>query len=165
MNILLVDDDNEALDALRPFLESIPDVVVRSASTGQAALEQAMEWGKVDLLVTDVAMEPMNGFTLRNKLENRHPGVKTIFMSGYSVDEYAEFTDGCPVLVKPFESNDLLHCIAEAMSSKTTAAAPEPQEFSGPPAAVAHDVVEEPVMDIPSTPTRRRRPRGLHWWA
>jgi formylglycine-generating enzyme required for sulfatase activity/DNA-binding NarL/FixJ family response regulator len=164
VNILLVDDDNEAINAIRPFLESIPDVMVRSASSGDEALEMAKAWGTVNILLTDIAMEPMNGFTLRNKLENRHPGVKTIFMSGYSVDEYAEYTSGCPVLVKPFDSNALLALISEATPPKAAGTlpsepnprsalhvAPEPPETSEP-SAVAHDTLQAPAVEIPSAP-------------
>lgn len=130
MNILLVDDDSDAIDVLRPILESIPGVTVRSATTGEKALEQALEWGRVDLLVTDVAMEPMNGFTLRNKLENRLHGIKTIFMSGYSLDEYAEYTNGSPVLVKPFDAEALRALVRREMPLPS--AAPQPGLIGAP---------------------------------
>ena len=126
MNILLVDDESDAVDALRPILESIPGVVVRSAITGDAALEVAAAWGKVDMLVTDVAMDPMNGFTLRNKLENKLPGFKTIFMTGYDLGDYSQYTDGCPVLLKPFDADSLRDLVMREMAPPAVPAPPAP---------------------------------------
>ena len=131
MKILLVDDDGDIAGAMLPLLESIQDAEVRTAHTGDEALACAAEWGAVDLLVTDVIMEPMNGFTLRYELEQRSPGMRTIFMSGYDLQEYTEYTNGCTVLAKPFEATALLSAIEH--------------EFSH----AAHSPVE---TDVPSTP-------------
>ena len=147
MNILLVDDEHDAIEALQPILESVPGVTVRSATSGEGALEQALEWGHIDLLLTDVAMEPMNGFTLRNKLENRMPGFKTIFMSGYSLDEYAEYTNGSPVLVKPFEADEL-----RALVRKQIAPLPAPPR----PGLIAAPVAMAQMPN--STPTAPPNP-------
>jgi formylglycine-generating enzyme required for sulfatase activity len=81
----------------------------------------------------------MNGFTLRNKLENRLPGIRTIFLSGYSLEEYAEYTNGSPVLVKPFEAASLRDLVAREMASS-----PEPPAGSTPPAAPVADTLPKP---------------------
>ena len=152
MNILLVDDEIGALDVLRPILESMPGVEVRVATSGADALEQAMEWGKVDLLVTDVAMEPMNGFTLRNKLENRLPGIKTIFMSGYLLDDYTEYTNDRPVLVKPFDPEALRGLVAREMPSPPDAPKPELIAASPVPQETATSPSPFPEQPAPETP-------------
>ena len=116
MKILLVDDNGDIAGAMLPVLQSIPGSEVRTAATGEEALGCAAEWGGVDLLVTDVIMEPMNGFTLRHELEQHSPGVRTIFMSGYDLQEYAEYTNGCPVLTKPFEADSLRSAVEWELS-------------------------------------------------
>ncbi|HWB57898.1 MAG TPA: SUMF1/EgtB/PvdO family nonheme iron enzyme [Chthoniobacteraceae bacterium] len=147
MNILLVDDDSDAIDVLRPILESIPGVEVRSATDGEAALARALEWGKVDLLVTDVAMEPMNGFTLRNKIENRLHAVKTIFMSGYSLDEYEEYTNGSPVLVKPFDADSLRDLVKREMPQQ-----PKPGLIGAPTASLPSAAIPAAPPAAPTVP-------------
>ena len=107
MKILLADDDPGVIEALVSELKSIPAAEVRVASTGDEALAIAMEWGALDVLVTDVFMEPMNGFTLHNKIQNRIRGVRTIFISGHDLSSFSEHTAGCRILQKPFSADAL----------------------------------------------------------
>jgi len=116
VKILLVDDDGDIAGAMLPVLQSIEGAEVRVAHTGEEALVSAAEWGGVDLLVSDVIMEPMNGFTLRYELEQMSPGLRTIFMSGYDLKDYAEYTHGCSVLGKPFEATALLSAVEHEFS-------------------------------------------------
>ncbi|MGB8354842.1 MAG: SUMF1/EgtB/PvdO family nonheme iron enzyme [Chthoniobacteraceae bacterium] len=104
MKILLVDDDGDMIHAVLAALTSLHDAEVHVAHGGPEALEYAKEWGMVDLLITDVVMKPMDGFTLRHEIEKLSPGVKTIFMTGYDLAEYADYTVGAQVLAKPFET-------------------------------------------------------------
>jgi YesN/AraC family two-component response regulator len=46
----------------------------------------------VDLVITDVVMPEMGGRELVERLRTRHPGIKVLFMSGYS--ERAVASDG-----------------------------------------------------------------------
>src|SRR5438067_1826355 len=104
MKILLVDADQQGLEQLRELLETSPGSKneIRTAPDGERALEAAREWGGCELLITGIYLEPMNGFTLRNKMENRFPGVKTIFMTPVDVSEYREHWEGSEVLNEPF---------------------------------------------------------------
>ena len=103
MKILLVDDDGDMIHVVLPALTSLRDAEVHVAHGGPEALEYATEWGSVDLLITDVVMKPMDGFTLRHEVEKLSPGVKTIFMTGYDLADYADYMTGAQVLTKPFE--------------------------------------------------------------
>ena len=73
MRVLLVDDDTAILQALLPVLRARPGDEVRGAVSGEKALENAAAMGGVDVLITDVAMKPMNGFALRTEMEARYP--------------------------------------------------------------------------------------------
>lgn len=126
-----------------PALKTIPDAEVRVATTGEKALEHAASMGNVDVLVTDVIMEPMNGFTLRNKLQNRSPGVRTIFISGYDLGNYAEYTQGCQVLTKPFAPDALLRAIEREL---------HPPAQPGPAPAPARAPQGAAKPRIPATP-------------
>ena len=87
MKILVVDREEDLAKALA-VLGQAPGNEILSAPTGDEALE-ITQGHEVDLLITEVFLEPMNGFTLRNKMENRHPGIRTIFLSGYDLAPYA----------------------------------------------------------------------------
>ena len=111
MKILLVDDDVGVIQALLPALKSVRGYQARAAISGEKAIENAETWEGIDLLVTDVFMEPMNGFTLRNKLRKRYPAMQTLFISGYELESYADFIEDCPTMVKPVNPLELLRVI------------------------------------------------------
>jgi PAS domain S-box-containing protein len=82
--ILVVEDDKDLrwylIDALRELdyrTISAPD-----ADTALAILEQPST--RIDLMLTDVIMPGMNGRELSNRARQQRPGLKVLFMSGYS---------------------------------------------------------------------------------
>ncbi|HVZ19186.1 MAG TPA: response regulator [Terriglobales bacterium] len=94
--ILLVEDENYVRDVACEILESEGYEVI-TARTGSEALEIVQQNGPVQLLLTDVVMPGMNGHELAEKLSSLHPGLKTIYMSGY--------TEGVPVISSCLETD------------------------------------------------------------
>ncbi len=109
MKILLVDDEEHVLDAWRALLDGFE---VRTASTGGDALKAARAWGGPDVLVTDVVMEPMDGFRLRDMLAAEFPRMRTVFLSGYDLSGHADRIAGAPVLAKPVTREQLVAVLA-----------------------------------------------------
>ena len=103
MKILLVDDDTSVIQAVLAILKTLPGHDVRVATSGGKAIENAGVLGGVDLLITDVVMEPMDGFTLRDQLKALYPNLRTILMSGYDLSDYADQTKGHQFLQKPLD--------------------------------------------------------------
>lgn len=101
MKILLVDDEAHVLDAWRALLEAAVRCEVRTASTGGDALKAARAWGGPDVLVTDVVMQPMDGFRLREMLSAEFPAMRAVFISGYDLSGYGDRLAGAAVLGKP----------------------------------------------------------------
>jgi formylglycine-generating enzyme required for sulfatase activity len=89
MKILLVDDEAQVLEAWKALLEAAGSCEVRVAAVGGEALKQAREWGGPDVLVTDVVMEPMDGFRLHGMLAKEFPAMRVVFVSGYDLSGYA----------------------------------------------------------------------------
>ena len=117
MKILIVDDDPVMLHALMDLFQSNPAYATASGTNGAFALQSATLIGGVDLLITDVVMDPMDGFTLRSKLMESNPGMKTIFISGYDLNDYGDYTAGCDVMTKPFNAEALLEVVAKIEAS------------------------------------------------
>ena len=134
MRILLADDDTGVIQALLAILKSVPGYEIRVATTGERALENAAALGGVDLLITDVVMEPMDGFTLRNQVLMRFPAARTILISGYDLSDYPEQTQHHQVLVKPVDREALLAAIE--------------REFAPPPAPVAVPVARPVAVAV-----------------
>ncbi|HET9401488.1 MAG TPA: PAS domain S-box protein [Candidatus Acidoferrales bacterium] len=123
--ILLV-EDSEPLRALaRETLES-QGYKVLEASSGVHALQVAAKFvGTIDLLVSDLVMPEMGGRKLGEELLRVRPGVKTIFMTGYSPDllrDSGSLETTAPLLNKPFTRRALIervHSVLQAVPAKT----------------------------------------------
>jgi formylglycine-generating enzyme required for sulfatase activity/CheY-like chemotaxis protein len=169
MRILLVDDDTTVIQALLAVLRSLPGHEVRVATSGEKALENAAAMGGVDLVISDVVMEPMDGFTLCNQLVAQYPAVRKIFISGYDLSDYAEHLQSARLLTKPIDTDVLIAAIAEeaaaAEAEAAAQAAPEPEVVEE--SAIAEAAVPVPVPVVaraggPATvrvaPTMRAQP-------
>jgi two-component system cell cycle sensor histidine kinase/response regulator CckA len=72
----------------------------------------------IDLLLTDVVMPRMNGRSLADRLAAERPGVKTLFMSGYTDDAAVlqrVLASRVAFLQKPLTPDILLHKIREVL--------------------------------------------------
>jgi formylglycine-generating enzyme required for sulfatase activity/CheY-like chemotaxis protein len=151
MRILLVDDDTGVIQSLLAVLRAQPDYEVRAATHGEKALENAAALGGIDLLITDVVMEPMDGFTLRDEMQRRYPQLRTIFISGYDLTEYQEQTHGAHVIAKPIEPVLLLETIEHEFASEQDAT-PGAETLESHRAAGASAVVTHPHVAAPAPP-------------
>jgi two-component system, cell cycle sensor histidine kinase and response regulator CckA len=82
--ILLVEDEESLRTLTRTILEQ-NGYRVLEASGGKEAIEIArLHVGPIDLLLTDMVMPGMNGHAVAQSLAPLRPGVKVVYMSGYS---------------------------------------------------------------------------------
>jgi HD-like signal output (HDOD) protein len=82
--ILFVDDDINVLNGLRRGLYSMRDEwSMHFTESAQTALD-IMSDSKVDALVTDVRMQPMDGFELLKEARESHPAVLRVVLSGHT---------------------------------------------------------------------------------
>jgi len=109
--ILLVEDAEPLRKLAQTFLESGGFHVV-SAESGEAALEVAARYGGLfDLLLTDVVMPGMNGRVLAERLLPRQPGMRVLYMSGYTdsfIAGHGVLESGTHLLHKPFTEEVLI---------------------------------------------------------
>ncbi len=118
--ILLVEDAEPLRKLAQAFLES-NGFRVLSAPNGEAALEIAARHpGAFDLLLTDVVMPGMNGRVLAEQLSMRQPGLKVLFMSGYTdsfIAGHGVLQQGTNLLHKPFTEEILISKVREVLDS------------------------------------------------
>jgi DNA-binding NtrC family response regulator len=92
---------------------------VLTAARGQEALSLAQEYPQqIQLLLTDIVMPGMSGKALAEKLAQRHPGLKVIFMSGYSdsmIARHGVLEQGHIFIQKPFSLRMLVHKVREVL--------------------------------------------------
>ena len=108
--ILLVEDEPEILNVARRVLERQGYRVLTAASPSVAARIAQERVEPIDLLLTDVIMPEMNGRELARQLTALRPGLRCLFMSGYTADIIAHrgVLDGSvQFLQKPFTWREL----------------------------------------------------------
>ncbi|HEU4417082.1 MAG TPA: PAS domain S-box protein [Candidatus Angelobacter sp.] len=117
--ILLAEDEPLLSEIVRFQLESAGYTVL-AASNGKEALEVGLKHrGSIDLLLTDVLMAGgMNGLELAASLTEAQPGLKVLYMTGYTADVMD--TKGASnlqgnILQKPFTADSLRHKIREVL--------------------------------------------------
>jgi PAS domain S-box-containing protein len=110
--VLLAEDD-EAIRTLGARVLGALGYNVLVARTGGEALRIVAEYkGKIDLIATDVVMPEMNGSQLVERVLEARPGIRVLFMSGYTDDEVMRrgVIDGqTAFLQKPFTPDLLAH--------------------------------------------------------
>ena len=81
--IVLVDDEADILNSFQEFLESsIPDVAVKTASSGKEALP-LLKQGPVDLIISDYKMPGMDGITFLKHAEEIHPHTPKVLLTAF----------------------------------------------------------------------------------
>ncbi len=108
--ILLVEDEADILQLCRLMLEK-NGYSVEAVATPKEALFIAKQPGShFDLLLIDVVLPEMDGCELSRVLTDLSPGLKTLFMSGYTsevISTYLEFEEGVNFIQKPFTFHSL----------------------------------------------------------
>jgi CheY-like chemotaxis protein len=115
--ILLVEDEQAVRQLARVMLETAGYSVV-VATSGQEADEAIERHGAaVDLLVTDVIMPGASGPVLHARLAAKQPGLRALFMSGYTDDAVTAhgLPEGAVFLQKPFTASGLRTKVREAL--------------------------------------------------
>ena len=119
--ILLVEDEDQVLEALKLNIEEFGYSVV-AAANGAAALDQYRSGTHIDLLLTDLVMPGgINGFEVAQAIQRDRPALPVIYMTGHSDQKAHE--SGVPknaiVLRKPFQSDKLLEVMQECLRHRT----------------------------------------------
>jgi PAS domain S-box-containing protein len=116
--ILLVEDSEPLKKLAQKFLETAGFRVL-SAASGEEALEVAARSGETfDLLLTDVVMPGMNGRVLAEQLLPRQPGMRVLYMSGYTdsfIAGHGVLEPGTHLLHKPFTDEVLIRKVREVL--------------------------------------------------
>ncbi|MBW1696010.1 MAG: response regulator [Deltaproteobacteria bacterium] len=118
--IYIVDDEKRMCDSLKFLLEREGFEVETSTDCTQAL--EAMARKKIDLFILDICLPEMDGFELLDRIFKQDPDVPIIMMTGHaSIDSAVKALKkgAYDYLRKPFEHEDLLKTIRNALQQKT----------------------------------------------
>jgi CheY-like chemotaxis protein len=136
--ILLVEDDEDVRGFATTMLGAEGYVVITASSGAEAIGLANRHAGAIDLIVTDVMMPGMNGRELTDRLKITRPGMKVLFISGYTADVIIRRgvnDDAVGFLAKPFSKATLAAKVRKILAGESGAPAgklrlPEEQRFS-----------------------------------
>ncbi len=118
--ILIVEDEKAVLNLMVSIVEA-SNYKVLSANDPEHALKLVGENdGEIHLLLTDVVMPSMNGKELSDKIKDLRPGIKTLFMSGYTSDIISErglVDEGIHFIHKPISREALIRKVREVLDA------------------------------------------------
>ncbi|HEY2955009.1 MAG TPA: PAS domain S-box protein [Candidatus Eisenbacteria bacterium] len=144
--VLLVEDEEAVRSLVRDALEG-RGYRVLVACNGVEALDLAGRYAEtIDLLVSDVVMPHMNGGELAQRLERIKPGLRVLFVSGYTDDaiiRHGVLEARTAFLQKPFGLDVLARTVREVLDAPLAPPAEAARAASGPLAAP--DAVPSPA--------------------
>jgi len=121
-NVLFVDDDQEMLQALKEGLEKYRETfAVVLAEDGSDAVKK-LKQNTISLVVTDLKMPNMDGFSLLAHVMEKYPEIPVIIITGYSTSEMKRLAqEGGAVgyISKPFLIEDLAKHIMKTLRKES----------------------------------------------
>jgi len=108
--LLIVEDAENVRQVIKESLE-LYGYKIKEAGDGEEALQvSTLTDTPIHLVLTDVVMPKMDGFTFIKKLMPIHPDTKVLFMSGYTnetIVQKGELAPGVQFIQKPFNLIEL----------------------------------------------------------
>jgi two-component system, cell cycle sensor histidine kinase and response regulator CckA len=116
--VLFVEDEVALRDLMHRVLVKGGYTVLAAGDGVEALALVEGHPGPIDLVVTDVIMPRMSGPDLAARLRARQPGIRVLYVSGYTADQLraqADLGREATLLAKPFTSEGLLRKVREVL--------------------------------------------------
>lgn len=116
--LLIVDDHEHNLFTLRTLLQQHMDIAILEATSGQQALDIALDEPGIDLIILDVQMPEMDGFQTASmlKIRKRTRDIPIIFLTAaFKTKEFQQKgyeVGAVDYLLKPIDDNQLINKIS-----------------------------------------------------
>lgn len=120
--ILIVEDNSYVLDFIKTTITQLNYKVI-PVTSGEDAIHVSGEFdGIIHLLLTDVILPGMNGRAVADEILKTRPGIKVLYISGYTGDLISRsgiLEKGLHFISKPFSSVELAHKIRSILDQKS----------------------------------------------
>lgn len=115
--ILVVDDEEAIRRMIERMLTNSGCAVLKASSAQEALAVCESQRGVLQLVVTDVSMPGMSGFDLAERIAERWPGIRVLFISGCANDlSVKRQLYDRPILPKPFTADALNQKVRELLT-------------------------------------------------
>jgi PAS domain S-box-containing protein len=128
--VLLVEDEEQVRQITRVILEMNGYRVLEAANGEEALSIYKQHERQLDLVMIDAVLPQMSGRELAQSLETLCPGIKVLFMSGYTDDaivRHGLLDHEIAFLQKPFTPDTLTRKVREVLDAQRRNGAQEPE--------------------------------------
>ena len=118
--VLVVEDQAEVRKFVAGALSSRGYQVMQAENAREARLLCDRELERIDLVLTDVVMPNISGRELADRLAKERPGIKVLFMSGYTdaaIESHGVLREGAEFIQKPFSPEQLADKVRQALAA------------------------------------------------
>ncbi len=128
--ILVVEDDDGVREYASEILRDLNYKILeaRDSASAMRLVDADMPF---DLLLTDVVLPGKNGRELATDIENRRPGLRVIFMTGYSrnaIVHHGRLDRGTELITKPLIEGVVARKIRQVLDAPANPLPPKPSE-------------------------------------
>jgi len=119
--VLLVEDNDLVRKTVTATLKTVGYTVLAAGTPQDALAVCEKKETPIDLLITDVVMPGISGTELRHKIEAIRPGMKVLFMSGYTshiIVDRGMLEEGVHFIQKPFSAEDLARKVRDVIGDR-----------------------------------------------
>ncbi len=123
--ILVVEDEIMHLELVELMLKRYGYRVLTASHPNEALQEAKGHAGEIQLLLTDMVMPEMSGRDLSEAMTSLYPGIRCLFMSGYTDDIIVHqgiVEKGVPFIQKPFSVQNLAVKVREILNTRSNRA-------------------------------------------
>ncbi|OGW21690.1 MAG: hypothetical protein A2X55_03385 [Nitrospirae bacterium GWB2_47_37] len=116
--VLVAEDNLEVREIVKAVLEGAGYTIIEAVDGEDAVQKFNENKDRVQLLLLDVIMPRKNGKEAYDEIKPMRPGIKTVFMSGYTadiIDRKGMIEAGAELVSKPISPNGLLRKIREVL--------------------------------------------------
>lgn len=116
--IMVIEDESAILAICKQMLELLNYQVVATTDAEKALALAQENQSEIKLLISDVVLEKLSGPELCSRIRNIIPGLKTLYMSGYTADVIARqgiLPENIHFIQKPFTQQKLAEMVWKAL--------------------------------------------------
>jgi two-component system cell cycle sensor histidine kinase/response regulator CckA len=121
VTVLLVEDEESLRELIREILQASGYEVLEAEDPMKAIETVERHEGAIHLLLTDILMPGMNGPVLAQRVRDRRPDIRVVYMSGHTEDSVAQsglIEPGALLISKPFTHESLDRKLREALGPR-----------------------------------------------
>jgi hypothetical protein len=111
--ILVAEDDESNFRLIKYFLAKVNAEIIR-AGNGKEAVEKLLSGNKIDLILMDIGMPVMDGYTATRLIRETNQALPIIAQTAYAEDMKRAIECGCNGFIsKPFDKKHLISTLGQ----------------------------------------------------